>query len=180
MMSDPSDIEFLKEVYAAARNKYKPSHIKTLLLAEAPPDNLERYFYFEDVKTHDSLFLEIIGVLYPEQKKRYLASGRKTDLKTALLETFKEDGYWLMNLSELPIGLLHRSAAELLPTLLERLKKHIDKKTPIILIKASTYDLCYPLLVSNGYNAINERIPFPGSGQQGIFRKKFKKAIGSY
>lgn len=179
-MSHNSDTEFLKEVYASASNRYKPRHIKLLFLTEAPPNSLERYFYFEEVKTHDSLFLEIMGVLYPEQKKRYLASGREVDLKKDLLENFKEDGYWLMNLSELPLGLMQRPPESYLPLLLERLKKHITKKTPIVLIKTNIYDLCYPVLMANGYNANIERIPFPGSGQQGVFRANFKKAIQSY
>lgn len=67
-MHDSSDSEYLREQYAAARNKYKPSHIKILLIAEAPPNNLDRYFYYEDVKSHDSLFLEIMGILYPDLK----------------------------------------------------------------------------------------------------------------
>lgn len=62
-MQYASDVEFLKDVYAFAGAKYKPAKIRTLLLAEAPSDNLERYFYFEDVKRQDSLFLEMTGVL---------------------------------------------------------------------------------------------------------------------
>jgi hypothetical protein len=177
MKTDPDDLKFLRELYTSARNRYKPSHIKTLLLAEAPPNNTERYFYFEDVRTHDSLFLEIMGVLYPEEKRRYLASGREADRKKNLLQTFREDGYWLMNLSELPIGLSGISPESLLPSLLLRLKKTITRQTPIILIQASLYDLCYPVLMANGYNASSERLPFPGNGQQGVFRGKFRKAI---
>ena len=67
------DTDFLKQVYAAARNRYKPRQIRMLLLTEAPPCSLDRHFYFEDVKKQDSLFLEIMGVLYPEQKAQYLA-----------------------------------------------------------------------------------------------------------
>ena len=49
-MESITDAEYLKETYAKARNKYEPSHINTLLIAEAPPCNLDRFFYFEDVK----------------------------------------------------------------------------------------------------------------------------------
>src|SRR5437867_2723215 len=38
-----------------ASRRYKPRHIKILLVAEAPPSALDRYFYFEDVAEHDSL-----------------------------------------------------------------------------------------------------------------------------
>ena len=176
-MHESSDSDYLRGLYAAARNKYKPSHIKILLIAEAPPNNPDRFFYYEDVKSHDSLFLEIMGILYPDLKKRYLAKGRDTELKIELLENFKEDGYWLMNLSELPMGLFDVAPESLLPSLLKRLEKNIEKTTPIILIKAAFFDMAYRVLVDSGYNVINERLPFPGSGQQGIFRTKFKKAL---
>lgn len=175
-----SDIEFLKDVYAAARNKYKPPTIRMLLIAEAPPSNLDRYFYFEDVKTHDSLFLEIMGVLYPEQKKQYLASGRDTLLKIELLQTFQSDGFWLLNLSEVPFDLTRDTPESCAPSLLARLEKHIDKKTPVILIKSSLHDLCYPILLEHGYTVSRERLPFPGSGQQRVFRNRFRKAINAY
>ena len=55
-----------------SRKKYKPEVIKTVIIAEAPPDSIERFFYYEDVKTADFLFLGIVEVLYPEAKKKYL------------------------------------------------------------------------------------------------------------
>ncbi len=177
---DSSDVQFLKETYASARNTYKPSQIKILLVAEAPPNALDRYFYFEDVPTHDSLFLEIIGVLYPEQKAAYLKSGRDAELKTALLRRFQQDGWWLMNFSEVPLDLNTETPEEKLSFFLQRIQKYIDKKTPILLIKAALHDLCYPVLQAEGYNVSKERLPFPGSGQQTVFRTKFKKAIENF
>lgn len=151
-----------------------------LFIAEGPPDNLDRYFYFADVKKHDSLFLEIMGVLYPEQKKRYLASGRDPILKEELLEAFMEDGYLLLDLSDLPCTLIEGSIEDNIPSLLERLENQIDKLTPIILIKSNIYDMLYAPLMEKGYNVCNERIPFPGSGQQGVFREKFSRAVAGY
>src|ERR1700710_1030715 len=130
MENDPLDIQFIRARYAKARNKFKPRQITTLLIAEGPPNNLDRYFYFEDVKTQDSLFLEIMGVLYPDQKKRYLASGRDALLKEELLENFKEDGYWLMDLAEVPCSLFHTDLENCIPSLIERLTNTIDKRTP--------------------------------------------------
>lgn len=179
MDASPSDIQFLQARYRKARNKYKPRQVKTVLIAEGPPNSLERHFYFEDVKRHDSLFLEVMGVLYPEQKQRYLSSGRDTILKTELLESFQEDGYWLLHLSEIPCNLNNAPLQTLVPSLLERLQEEIDKETPIILIKSSLYDFCYEPLTLHGYKVSSERIPFPGSGQQGIFREKFSKALAS-
>lgn len=173
MNDQSSDIEYLKEVYAAARNRYRPKNIRVLLVAEAPPCALDRFFYFEEVKTHDSLFLEIMGILYPEQKKQYLASGRDAELKTDLLQRFQSDGYWMIDVFETPL----EETGNELPELLNKLKKLVTPATCIILIKANIYDMCYGPLTEAGYSVMNERIPFPGSGQQGVFRKKFGKAI---
>lgn len=179
MKNTDTDIDFLKEGYAAAANRYKPRPVKVLLIAEAPPCNLDRFFYFEEVKKQDSLFLEIMGVLYPEQKEAYLASGRETIRKKELLETFRDDGYWLLDLSEVPPELTGQSLEDCVPGLLQRLQKHITPTTPIILIKASVYDLLYPMLTEQGYQVVAERLPFPGSGQQKVFREKFKKIMDS-
>lgn len=174
-METPADVHYLKEIYAKATNKYKPRQIKTLLIAEAPPCNLDRFFYFEDVKVQDSLFLEIMGVLYPDKKQRYLKSGRRTEDKAELLEMFAEDGFMLTDLYEVPIEPFSDDAA--IASLLARLEKLVDKTTPIILIKANVFDLLYPLLRAKGYNVINERLPFPGSGQQRVFREKFAAIV---
>lgn len=174
---DQADIQFLKETYASARNKYKPSQIKALLVAEAPPNTLDRYFYFEDVPTHDSLFLEIMGVLYPGAKTAYLKSGRDETQKAELLRRFQHDGWWLLNFSEVPLDLTDETPDRLLSYLLQRLQKYVDKKTPILLIKAALHDICYPALAAEGYNVCKERLPFPGSGQQRVFRTKFKKVM---
>ena len=39
-----------------AARKYRPKQVELLLVAEAPPAALDRYFYFEDVREQDSLF----------------------------------------------------------------------------------------------------------------------------
>lgn len=39
--------------YIEAASKYRPTKVKVLLVAEAPPGAINRYFYFEDVKEHD-------------------------------------------------------------------------------------------------------------------------------
>jgi hypothetical protein len=177
MSNTSSDVDFLSARYAAARNKYKPAAINTLLIGEAPPCDFDRYFYFEAVPKQDSLFLETMGVLYPEMKAAYLASKRDPVLKAELLEHFQSDGYWLIDLSEVPHELTGGNPEDALPGLLERVKKIADKKTNIIVIKSNVYDCCYPALKELGYKVSSERIPFPGSGQQGVFRERFKRAL---
>jgi len=177
MSQTPSDIDFLRARYAAARNKYKPASVSTLLIAESPPCDVDRYFYFEAVPKQDSLFLEIMGLLYPALKAAYLASKRDPALKAELLEHFQSDGYWLMDLSEVPHELTGGNPEDSLPGLLARIKKVANENMRIILIKSNVYDSCYHVLKELGYKVSNERIPFPGSGQQRVFRERFARAL---
>lgn len=34
----------------AAADRYRPQRVRLLLVAHAPPNNTERYFYYEDVR----------------------------------------------------------------------------------------------------------------------------------
>lgn len=167
----------MKNDFDTARHKYKPNDIKVLLIAEAPPENLNRFFYFENVKDHDSLFLEVMGVLYPKHKEQYLYSGRSTDLKKQLLMRFKSDGYLLLDLSEVPKGQLTQPIEGCLTRLIKDIKMNKNDHTKIVLIKANVFDCCYYALKAEGFKVSGERIPFPGSGQQRVFREKFVKTL---
>lgn len=161
-----------------ARLNYKPNKVKTLLVAEAPPDNLDRFFYFENVKERDYLFLGITEALYPELKNDFIANGRMQEKKTDMLNKFKNDGYYLIDLSDSPISLLSNNDLEtFVPNLIEKVKKLADDNTNIILIKANVYDLVYKVLKKLGFKVVDIRIPFPSSGQQTNFQRAFKQAL---
>jgi len=161
-----------------ARQKYKPKKIKCLFIGEAPPDSLDRFFYFEDVKKADELFLGIMENLYPELKDEYLASGRPTDLKERILLKFKYDGFYLLDVSELPLDLLDGELASEVPYLIQRLEKTISKHTPVILIKATTFDVAHTALINKGYKKCSSiRIPFPDQDNQAKFREEFSEAL---
>ena len=56
--------------FETARQKYRPSQIDYLLVAETPPNSdSNRFFYFENVDKQDSLFLETMKLLYPNETK---------------------------------------------------------------------------------------------------------------
>jgi hypothetical protein len=169
--------ELLKKL-EAARLKYKPAEMKAIFVAEAPPDGLERFFYYENVQRDDWLFLGIIGVLYPEEKEKYLKNGRRKMQKAALLRRIQADGYYLLDLYELPMSLTFiLPQQEAVKRLCNELTTLCDKSTPIILIKANVYDEAYSYLKEKGFNVIKERIAFPSSGQQTNFKNSFTKAI---
>jgi hypothetical protein len=54
MTTGTADEARARRAEAAAR--YRPKAVRLLLVAEAPPSALDRYFYFEDVPEQDSLF----------------------------------------------------------------------------------------------------------------------------
>jgi hypothetical protein len=150
---------------ARAAIKYKPDQVKLLLVAEAPPAALDRYFYFEDVRTQDSLFRyvarSIVGVEPTRENKR------------ELLERLRDRGVFLIDLSEDPVdgSPLSNSVADLVRRA-QRLKP--DK---IVLIKASVYDAAFAALLEAGLPVVDERVPFPGSGQQRRFEVGFTRAL---
>src|SRR5438093_866067 len=54
----------------AAAAKYRPERVRLLLVAEAPPSSLDRYFYFEDVRDQDTLFRYVVRTVLGEEPSR--------------------------------------------------------------------------------------------------------------
>jgi len=160
-----------------ARNKYKPKKVKYLLIAEAPPDNLSRFFYYESVINHDYLFLGIAKSLFPKLKNLYIESNRNPKIKELILKKIQQDGFYLLDLSPVPLSLLETSLSSQMLYLNQNIKNVINKETKIILIKTNVYDIAFETLNRNFENVINCRIPFPGQGWQKEFQIKFKKAL---
>jgi hypothetical protein len=149
----------------AAARKFRPQRIKTLLVAEAPPAALDRYFYFTDVREQDSLFRYVCrGALGKEPTR---------ENKPHMLAELREKGAFLIDLSPDPLG--SQPLRAFVPNLVRRCGQ-LDPRR-IILIKVTVYDAAYRALVDAGLPVINERIPFPGSGQQRRFLSAFGRAL---
>ena len=90
----------------------------------------------------------------------------------------KADGFYLLDLSDLPLSLMTDDLSSQLPKLVRKIKKVSDKQTKIILIKATVFDTAYDYLKQKGFeNIVNIRIPFPGQGGQKNFQIKFNEAL---
>lgn len=162
-----------------ARQKYRPAKVRLLFVAESPPPSVERFFYYEDVREKDSLFLEMMKVLYVPDASAPEIRPRKAEY----LRRFREDGYFLMDALDEPIGVkgtaaktkkvvAHRDA------FLDRLSPVVGSETPIILIARPVYDGLLTFLNENGFNVVNsEMIDFPGSGRQGAFKEKMGRHL---
>src|SRR5271169_6096216 len=156
--------------FDAVRERYRPAPIKTLFIAEAPPPfESKRFFYFEDVKTHDSLFWETMRVLYS-------ITGVERSRKAEFLRRFKEDGFFLIDACSSPIPKgdnKKRAIKKSLADLKSRLDDLIMLDTKVVLICETVYDVCFDVLREAGFNIANkEMIPHPAFGHGPDFRKK--------
>jgi hypothetical protein len=144
-----------------ASRRYQPDVIDTLLVAEAPPSALDRYFYFEDVEAHDSLFRHVTLAVLGE---------RPTRDKAPYLDELRERGYFLVHLSPEPF----RDRA-VLPPLVPDLVDRCEELAPrrVVIVGAPLYDLVMRPLRDAGLPVVEVRLPFPGSGQQRRFLDGF-------
>lgn len=165
--------------FERARLKYKPEIIKYLLIAEAPPKSeSNRFFYFENVPTQDSLFLETMKVLYPMEC--WEMNTREIRMKKAqFLMNFKNDGFYLIDSLDTPFEHRFSQSAKVKhiengqAVLLSKINSIIDRLTKVILISAPVFKANFSFLKRNKINVINrDLIEFPGSGGQAKFRKK--------
>lgn len=151
-----------------AAAKYKPKKVELLLIAEAPPCATDRYFYFEDVDQHDWLY-------------RYVWEGLAGTKpvkgeKPAHLAALRDAGVFLIDLHEANIS--QPTIAQLrpkVPGLVERASALKPKR--VILIKSIVHDAAHDALRDAGLPVIDERIPFPASGQQKKFLESFRRAV---
>lgn len=140
---------------AAAR--YRPERIDTLLVAEAPPSALDRYFYFEDVALHDSLFRHVVQAVLGEKPTRD---------KAPYLDELRDRGWFLLHMSEEPF----RDRA-VLPPLLPDLLVRCEELSPrrIVVVGTRLFDLVHRPMRVAGLPIVDVRLPYPGSGQQRRF-----------
>jgi len=167
-MSNPDEIPAHTDLQArrAAASRYRPPHVHTLLIAEAPPAAPDRYFYFENVTEQDSLFRHVAeGILGHKPLRRQKAEA---------LALLRDLGIYLQDVSEQPIT-PGTSLAPHVPHLVERVTRLEPDK--IILIKVTVYDTAYQPLADAGLPVIPIRMPFPGSRRQAEFRRAFTQAL---
>lgn len=144
-----------REARAGAAERFEPSPVRVLLIAEAPPGAKDRYFYFPSVSSHDSLFRYVARLMLGEEPTRRN--------KSELLGRLKELGVFLIDVCLDPIY-DKRELKACLPSLLDRVAVH--RPEHVILIKRTVWDVAYRLLRDAGYSVNEEVVPFPGSGQQ--------------
>lgn len=181
--------------FAEANSQYKPNRLKLLFIAEAPPAyRVNRFFYFTGLKDGDTLFLEMMKVLYPVEVGFYhgaFQSGfsvqQMRQQKMDLLRRFQHDGYYLIDACEEPMpdgagtAIKVRRMRSALPLLLRNVHAIMKEPgIPIILIGSVTYSVCADDLRLDGRNVRNnEMINHPARGGQTLFRSKLQTVLSS-
>lgn len=146
-----------------AAQRWRPDPIDLLLVVEAPPSALDRYFYFEDVRAHDSLFRHVVEAVLGEKPSRD---------KAPYLDALRERGVFLIDLCVDPFGDRREAIPRCVPDLVRRVRGLRPRR--LVLIGADVYDSAYDVLRDAAVPVEDLRLPYPGSGQQRRFLHEFR------
>jgi len=152
----------------AAAARWRPNRIRLLLVVEAPPSALDRYFYFEDVRTHDSLFRHVVEAVLGEKPTRD---------KAPWLDALRERGVFLIDLSLDPIADRREAIPRCIPDLARRVRRL--RPACVVLIGAAVYDAAFDPLADADLPVVDLRLPYPGSGQQRRFLEGFREQLSN-
>ena len=162
----------------AARIKYKPERIRTLLITEAPSESNDRFFYFENVRKYDQLYISTMKVLYPHVHIKELR-----DRKASFLQMFKHDGFYLIDAIDSPFTQNDNNKRRTRiiwdnrHALIQKISSLASEETEIVLIKYTVYEL-RDYLKEEGYRVINRcPIESPGSCHNTEFNIKLKRLL---
>lgn len=176
-----------------ASDQYRPHPLRLLFVAEAPPAfKTHRMFYFTGLKNGDTLFIEMMKVLYPEMVG--FANGafgpefsvkQIRQNKAELLKRFRSEGNYLVDACEKPMPDRADSTAKtrIMKLALPRLRTRISalmvrQSVPIVLIGNVTYGVCADILRDDGRNVLNTTmINHPARGGQILFRSKLSAVM---
>ena len=179
--------------FREAARRYLPDQLRVLFIAEAPPAfKVNRHFYFTGLTDGDTLFLEMMKVLYPAEIG-YISDtfqpGSSVKVvrnrKPELLRKFQNDGYHLIDAYERPMpddadtAIKTSLMRTTLPALQRKVRRLVrEQSLPIILIGGVTYSVCAEALRLDGKNvANNAMINHPARGGQKLFRAKLKAVL---
>ncbi len=179
--------------FTEAIRRYRPDPLRVLFIAEAPPAfKVNRFFYFTDLTDGDTLFLEMMKVLYPVEvgymKDTFRPGSSVKQIrqrKPELLRRFQKDGFHLIDAYERPMpdGADTATKTRLMRSTLPGLQRTVqrlvgERHVPIVLIGGVTYSVCAEALRVNGRNIANKAmIHHPARGNQKLFRSKLKTVL---
>lgn len=152
----------------AAAERYRPARVKLLVVAEAPPCDTDRYFYFEEVDRHDWLFRYVFEGVTGEKPTRH---GKASHLRA-----LQDAGVFMIDLHERNVS---EPTMKQLQSCVTDLVERVERLKPerVVLVKSIVFDAAYEHLKEAGVPVMNHRLPFPASGQQRRFLEGFRQAL---
>jgi hypothetical protein len=161
--------------YKQAAAKYRPKKTRILFVGEAPPLSADRYFYFEDVKRGDWLWIALMKQLFPAAKWGPTKCERRR--KRDWLRRFQNNGYRLIDAVKKPVDGSPSARVKKIKTHSHELISEVKRIKPrcIVLIKATVYDALFHEFKIAGLPVVNSRLPFPSSGRQREFHREFPR-----
>ncbi len=173
--------------YEQLRAKYRPPHIKVLLIAESPPpaadvDGSRHFYRSEKMRRDDRLFANTIKALYPEVADK--TEAQLEPEKEQWLRRFQTDGWYMIEALEQsqPHEVTKQQRQDLirknLPRLIEKVRQLADQDTKIILIKSNVFDVAAPPLREAGFTVLNKQLlDYPGRFNQRSYREKLAALV---
>ena len=165
--------------YASARNKYRPSKVEVLWIAESPPSS-RGFFYFEKTIGKDHLFRETMKAvgIWPENRTMHKGLDKRT-----YLNQFESKGYFLIDTCELPVDKLDnaRRRQKIREGAL-RITGEVKALKPekVLVVKANVFCPVRDELERAGLGGriLNQQpIPFPSHGWQSKYRSQVRHLI---
>lgn len=168
--------------YDAARKRFRPQHIKVLMIAESQPpeagiESSRQFYRVGHIYKEDRLFINTVRALYPETME--IDQRTLQEQKEQWLKRFQNDGWYMTEALETSLAheVTKKQRQELirqaLPRLLERIKDLADKNTTIILVKSNVFDVAAQPLREAGFTVLNtELLDYPGRFNQKAYREK--------
>ncbi|HTY47367.1 MAG TPA: hypothetical protein VMB46_06845 [Methanomassiliicoccales archaeon] len=165
-----------------AREDFRPEHIEWLLVIEARPRSLDRFFYFTGSSENDGLFLETTRAVLGNDDLRVKNLRYR---KEEHLEKLRSAGFYLIEAVEtpvnrsMPIGKRKARVLESMPSLIARIRGLDAEGCKVILVGSPVYQLRHHLR-REGITVQNDcMIPFPSSGHQKEFREQLRRMLGT-
>lgn len=163
--------------YSDRRARWKPEKIRLLLIAESAPDDAgdttnRRFFYDDDLTSHDGLFREVAKAVFGQSPGKAGPGAKRPWLRR-----LREEGVFLIDLASVPVN--YHQAGERKAALAANVEDCVRlarslAPAGIVTLKKNVFELLREPLLSAGLPLLHDEfIPFPGSGQQEHFQERF-------
>jgi hypothetical protein len=166
--------------YDSLRNQYRPKQLRILLIAESPPDplNKDRRFFYSPILKADNLYRGVAAALYGNDLNVDLCD------KPTILNRFRQDGIWLIDSVDEPINKWKTAARRnairnSLPKLIEKCRE-LSPTIGVIICHGGVYNEIGKELRRAGVNVLHAQlIPFPLGNFRAEFISKFQSCLRS-